>query len=75
MEYKCKKQMCLEKVDGDGFSIPNEYGIVPVGSFWYEDKSSIIGGEVHLECASGADDMGWIEISRKDLEEFFEPIG
>jgi len=46
---------------------------VPVGSIWYEDDSNIIGGEIHLECASEADDIGWIEIPRADLERYFKP--
>lgn len=74
MEYKCVKEMTLEIVDGDGFGIPNKYGHVPVGSIWYEEDTSIIGGEIHLECASGADGMGWIEITKEHLKEYFEQI-
>lgn len=74
MKYKCIKEMCIGKVDADGFHVPNEYGIVPAGSIWYEDDANIIGGDVHLECESGADDMGWIEITKDDLKENFEPV-
>lgn len=73
MEYKCIKEMCIGKVDADGFPT-GEWGIIPVGSMWFEDSTNIIGGEVHLECTSGADDFGWIEITRADLEECFEVI-
>lgn len=72
MEYRCIKEMILEKYDGDGCSICG-YGTVPIGSIWYEDDSSnILGGEIHLECKSGADDFGWIEITMKDLAAYFE---
>ncbi len=32
MRYKCIKEMCIPKCDGDGFEILNEYGFVTVGS-------------------------------------------
>lgn len=48
MKYKCIKEMCLPKCDGDGFEIPNEYGFVTIGSTWErDDRGSIIGGDVH----------------------------
>ncbi len=73
MEYRCIKEMHLQKFDEDGFST-DEYGTVTVGSTWYEDKTAdIIGGEVHLDCEN-EEDFGWIEITKADLKEFFEPV-
>lgn len=75
MRYKCVKELCIPKCDGDGFEIPNTYGYVETGSIWEEDKTtSICGGEIHLECVSGTDDFGWIEISRLALTEAFVPL-
>lgn len=75
MRYKCIKEMCLPKCDGDGFEIPNEYGFVTVGSIWeMDDKASIIGGDVHLESVNDNDEFGWIEICVDNLKENFELI-
>ena len=53
MKYKCIKEMCLPKCDGDGFEIPNEYGFVTVGSIWErEDRRNLIGGDVQIGRAS-----------------------
>ncbi len=72
MRYKCIKEMCLPKCDGDGFEIPNEYGIVTAGSIWErDDRASIIGGDVRLESADDNDEFGWIEITVDDLKENF----
>lgn len=72
MKYKCIKEMCLPKCDGDGFEIQNEYGFVVVGSIWErDDDTSFIGGDVHLESADDNDEFGWIEISIDDLKENF----
>ncbi len=75
MRYKCIKEMCLPKCDGDGFEIPNEYGFVTVGSIWErDDRGSIISGDVHLDSINNNPDLGWIEISFEDLEENFVMI-
>lgn len=75
MKYKCVKEMCLSKCDGDGFEIPNEYGFVTVGSIWErDDDANIIGGDVHLESLDNASDFGWLEITFDDLEENFVRI-
>lgn len=72
MRYKCIKEMCLPKCDGDGFEIPNECGFVTVGSIWEkDDRGSIIGGDVHLDSIDDNDDSGWIEITVDDLKENF----
>lgn len=72
MRYKCIKEMCLPKCDGDGFEIPNEYGFVIVGSIWErDDRGSIISGDVHLDLLNDDSNLGWIVISFKDLEENF----
>lgn len=75
MRYKCVTEMCIPKCDGDGFEIPNECGFVTVGSVWErDDRTSIIGGDVHLESVDSDSDFGWIEISLKDLEKNFIQI-
>lgn len=72
MKYKCIKEMCLPKCDGDGFEIPNKYGFVKVGSLWEkEGMTSIIGGDVHLEALDNHGGFVWIEISIDDLKENF----
>lgn len=76
MKYKCIKEMCIQMCDGDGSWIENQYGVVPVDSEWHIDEtSSILGGDVHLECISGCDDFGWIEISNESLKENFVVVG
>ena len=72
MRYKCIKEMCLPKYDGEGFEIPNEYGFVTVGSIWERDDGiSFIGGDVHLDSLNDDSNLGWIEISFEDLKENF----
>lgn len=71
MIYKCIKEICLPKYDGDGFEIPNEYVFITVGSIWKRDDSRcIVGGDVHLN--SMDDDFNlWLEMSFENLEENF----
>ncbi len=72
MRYKCIKEMCLPKCDGDGFEISNEYGFVTVGSIWErDDRRSIISADVHLDSLNDDSDLGWIEISFEGLKENF----
>lgn len=76
MKYICVKEMCIPKCDGDGFKIPNEYGFVTIGSIWEKgDKTSIVGGDVHLESVESKGDFGWVEISAESLEKNFVQIG
>lgn len=72
MRYKCIKEMCLPKCDGDGFEIPNEYGFVTVGSIWErDDNGNLIGGDVHLDSVNDDSDFGWIEMPFEELKENF----
>lgn len=72
MRYKCIKEMCLPKCDGDGFEVPNEYEFVTVGSIWErDDTGNMIGGDVHLDSIDNNGNFGWIEISVVDLKENF----
>lgn len=73
MRYKCIKDMEIE-LYGTDCCRTGSFGMVTEGSVWYEDDVDMIGGEVHLECESGCEDTGWIEITRADLEECFEAI-
>lgn len=71
--YKCKKGFALEKCDGDGFTLENEYVTIEEGSNWFipEDKDyRFIGGEIRLEDEDGA----WIEICNDTLKEHFEKV-
>lgn len=75
MMYKCIKEMCLPKCDGDGFEIPNEFGFVTVGSIWErDDRTNFIGGDVHLNTLNDDSDFGWIEIAIEYLKENFVQI-
>ena len=75
MRYKCIKEMCLPKCDGDGFEIPNEYGFVIVGSIWERnDKRNLVGGDIHLDSLNENGNLEWIEISEDDLKKNFELI-
>jgi len=74
MKYICKKELYLPTYDDNGFIMENEQGTVPIGSVWYPSDEYMIGGEVHLECESGCDDFGWIEITRDDLANNFEEM-
>lgn len=72
MKYKCRKEMCLPRCDGDGFEIPNEYEFVKVGSIWERyDRRNLIGGDVHLDSLDDDSDFGWIEMSFEELRENF----
>lgn len=72
MKYKCIKEMCLPRCDGDGFEIPNEYEFVKVGSIWERnDRGNLIGGDVHLDSLDDDSDFGWVEMPIEDLEENF----
>lgn len=75
MKYKCIKEMCIQKCDSDGFEIPNEYGFITIDSIWErDDKTSFIGGDVHLDSLNDNPDFGWLEIPFEELEENFVPI-
>lgn len=72
MKYRCIKEMCLPKCDGDGFEIPNQYGFVTVGSIWERDDDiSIAGGDVHLESLDDDGDFGWAEMPIEELRQNF----
>lgn len=73
MRYKCVNALEIEQYD-EGCCRTGNFCVVTEGSIWCEDDVNIIGGEVHLECESGCDDVWWIEIPRADLEECFEVI-
>ena len=72
MRYKCIKEMRVPKCDGDGFEIPNEYGLVTVGSVWERaDRRNILGGDVHLDSVDDDQDFCWIEMPFEELRENF----
>ena len=69
-KYKCIKEFVLNIVGADGFET-GESDIVSVGSIWeLNNDIDYMGGENHLE----SEKLNWIEISDKDLKEFFEEV-
>lgn len=74
-KYRCIKELWIQKCDGDGAEIPNEYGCVEAGSEWQEDiETSICGGEIHLDKIFGKTSLTWIEIDWETLKEAFEAM-
>jgi hypothetical protein len=74
MKYKCVDEFLIPMYDGDGGIVPNSYKCVPLDSIWKDANSSIIDGEVPLECVSGGNGLSWIEISRKSLNRYFKTM-
>lgn len=74
MKYKCVKAFTIDKYDEYGFVIENECVDVSAGSIWIVDRtSSIIGGDIHLDCFSKLQ-FSWIEIPKERLEHYFEQV-
>lgn len=71
--YKCIKSFWVENYDGDGFHVENSATEIKEGKVYELDESgsTIVGGEVHLDAV---DDSSWIEITKEDLEEYFEIV-
>lgn len=70
MKYKCINEFYIEIYD-EVWMPTGEYRTIHTGTVWELDEyTGNIGGEVHLD----NDDGGWIEISRKTLEECFEEV-
>lgn len=72
-KYRCKKDFSVEKCDGDGFAIPNEYEVILAGDIYELDESgsTIISGEIHLD---NVKDGSWVELSRESFKELFELV-
>lgn len=71
MKYKCVNSFTVDNCDGDGF-LKDGYVEINRGSIWeLDEKTNIIGGEVHLE---NPGTMEWLEIPVEDLEVYFEPL-
>lgn len=77
-KYKCKNEMIIEVVDGDGAIIDNEYSFIKKGSVWELDNSDfrVCDGEVKLLNFEDFEDgiYSWIEMSYEDLEKHFEEL-
>lgn len=75
-EYKCIKSFSIPKYDGDGFRTEDEDGfldemIIENETIWCVPENEdyrLVGGEVRLE----NDDLGWIEVSKENVQEYFE---
>jgi hypothetical protein len=71
MFYKCIKELEYEFYDKNGFPT-GEYKTVKAGTIWEVSSENYIGGDIHLcRVTGGYTTADWIEISRKDLKEFF----
>ena len=71
--YKCIKGFAIEMCDDNGANIEGEYSTVEEGTIWdlpEDAEYRFIGGEVRLE----NNDLGWIEITKENLEEHFEVV-
>jgi hypothetical protein len=74
--YRCIKKFSLEKCDENGIILGGEFIVIKEGSVWYlpeEIDHRTIGSEVRLECDE-LDEVGWIEIRKETLEEYFEVV-
>lgn len=71
--YKCKKSFCVDNYDADGFLIENSATVIERGKVYELDESgsTIIGGEVHLDCIN---DNSWLEITNEHLKEYFKEV-
>ena len=78
MKYKCIKEFYVDKYDGDGFLLYDEYCIIPVGSVWIVDESNtrIVGGSetIRLELETNENKYQWLEILEDTLNEHFEAL-
>ena len=73
-KYKCIKEFEIEKCDGDG-CFNGHYATIKLDSIWElsEDKNTITGLEYHLDRHSKKTYF-WVELSKKELDEYFEEI-
>lgn len=71
-EVKCTNAFSVNKYDGNGWLMENEYIEITAGSLWTldEEDSRLIGGEIRLE----GENYEWLEISRDLFNDCFESI-
>lgn len=68
-KYKCIQEFSVDKYDEDECLIENEVIVIPSDSVWESQAYSSM-SDIRLE----NDEVGWLEISKKTLEAYFEPI-
>lgn len=69
--YRCINSFTVDLYDNIGM-MTGGYVEVGRGSIWEcDDETNVIGGEVHLD---NPETMEWLEITEKDLEEYFEAL-
>ncbi|CUP45094.1 hypothetical protein EAI28_24005 [Faecalicatena contorta] len=69
MKYKCVNSFTVDYYNEAGMVTEDRIEISR-GSIWErDDETDIIGAGVHLD---NTETMEWLEISEKDLEEYFE---
>ena len=81
MRYICTQDLYLDKYDGEGFYIENQYVRIPKDSIWEEDNESykFVGGKdsIHLDRvwkSTKAKTYQWIEIDKGTLLAYFKPL-
>lgn len=70
-QYKCIKELTLQKVDDDEFEIENEVMVVEEGSEWFLEDYAERWDEVTLRSLE-KDDYSWMKISKTVLDYCFE---
>lgn len=71
MKYRCINSFTVDRYDGNGFTTDG-FTEISRNSIWErDDEMNIIGGAIHLD---NPETMEWLEISKSDLEEYFEPL-
>ena len=71
MKYRCKEAFEVDCYTDEGMLTIGRVEIA-CGSTWeHDDETDIIGAGVHLD---NQETMEWLEISKEDLERYFEPL-
>ena len=70
-KYICVQSFCVNKVDDDGFTVPNEEKLIEKGEVFalYDGIAYMTGADVRME-----NENGWIEIPRDCFETMFKKI-
>lgn len=69
--YRCIKGFVVDICDGDGFRIEEDGMVIEVGEIWTTDDEgvNILGCDIHME-----NETSWLEVSKEELEKYFEVI-
>lgn len=72
-KYKCIKEFCVRKYD-ENDSPTDEYITIHKGSVYSTQRSYIGESDIRLYLKDGGDDCGYLDITYKSLNEYFERI-